>query len=98
MKEIFSSTTSRRLWALLIAALNAAILVRLAAYKFMGRFMRYSGDDYCYEAYESRLGFWRDLWVSYFSVFDYNGNRYALTFLSAVSDQFGPRVNGVIPG
>lgn len=60
--------------------------------------MRYSGDDYCYAAYSTRLGFLRDAWISFFSVSDYNGNRFSLTFFSALVDQFHPRANGVLPG
>jgi hypothetical protein len=73
-------------------------LIPLAGYICMGAFMRYSGDDYCYGAALTGLGFWKMQWDSYLGEMAYNSNRYALTLFSGLSGLGGPGVNAVLPG
>lgn len=75
-----------------------AFAIALSAYVVTGSFMRMSGDDYCYGGEFRTLGFWGGQWHSYFSTLTYAGNRYSLTFFSAVAELFGPMANAVLPG
>jgi len=74
-------------WSILLVIVFA---LPLLAYAYMGSFMRYSGDDYCYAWILGQNGFWKAQVVSYFQVSTYNGNRYALTFFSGLADLYGP--------
>jgi len=53
----------------IIVAIGCAVLaIPLAAYAYMGSFMRYSGDDYCYAAVLVRNGFAKTQWESYLRI------------------------------
>lgn len=78
--------------------LVAILAVPLIAYAYMGSFMRYSGDDYCYAWILRQNGFWKAQVVSYLQVSTYNGNRYSLTFFSGLADLLGPLSSGMLPG
>ena len=82
-------------WSILLIIVFA---LPLLAYAYMGSFMRYSGDDYCYAWILGQNGFWKAQVVSYFQVSTYNGNRYALTFFSGLADLPGPIASGLLPG
>lgn len=72
--------------------------VPFIAYAWMGTYMRYSGDDYCYAMILVSNGFWKAQSVSYTQISLYNGNRYSLTLFSGLVDWFGPKANGFLPG
>lgn len=74
------------------------LAVPLVAYAYMGTFMRYSGDDYCYAWILRQNGFWNAQVVSYLQVSMYNGNRYSLTLFSGLGDLIGPIASGLLPG
>jgi len=76
----------------------AAFLLALAFYAWIGSFMRYMGDDYCYGMILSQKGFWQAQWFSYFFYTPYTGDRFSLTFLSDLLQLFGPRFSGWLPG
>jgi hypothetical protein len=76
----------------------AAILICLAAYAYIGSFMRLSGDDYCYAAHLGQGSFWQAQVNSYLEVSTYNANRFSLTLFSGLAGLFHPVVNGVLPG
>jgi hypothetical protein len=82
----------------ILAACCATLAIPLAAFAYMGSFMRYSGDDYCYAAVLAQNGFLKAQWESYFRITTYSGNRFALTLFSGISDLVGPRANAVLPG
>jgi len=82
-------------WGLVLVV---TLAVPLIAYAYMGSFMRYSGDDYCYAWILGQNGFWKAQVVSYLQVSMFNGNRYSLTFFSGLGDLFGPKSNGLVPG
>lgn len=71
--------------------------VPLFGYALNGTYMRYSGDDYCYAASVTQLGFWKAQWLSYTQILTYNGNRYSLTLFAGLADLIGPKFNGVLP-
>ncbi len=76
--------------------LAIAFLIPLSAYAWMGSYMRYSGDDYCYGMILTQFGFWKAQVHSYLEVALYHGNRYSLTLLSGISQYLIP--NSVLPG
>jgi hypothetical protein len=78
--------------------ITAAWIVPLIAYAWMGTFMRYSGDDYCYAMTFTRYGFWKAQAISYTDISLYNGNRFSLTFFSGLADWIGPKANAFLPG
>lgn len=72
----------------------------LAAFAYLGYFMRPSGDDYCYGAALTQLGFWGGQVASYLGSASvaYHGDRYSLTLFSYLASALGPRAYGIIPG
>jgi len=81
-----------------LGALCLAFAIPLAAYTYMGSFMRIIGDDYCYAAMLRQFGFWMTQWQSYVAIGGYNGNRYSLNLFSALVSLFGPKANTALPG
>jgi hypothetical protein len=82
----------------LSAIFIAAFLICLAAYAYIGSFMRLSGDDYCYAAHLNQGSFWQAQVNSYLGVSTYNANRFSLTLFSGLAGIFPPVVNGLFPG
>lgn len=74
-----------------------AFAIPLAGYAYLGSFMRYSGDDYCYAAVLAQNGFWKAQWVSYLVQPPYSGNRFALTLFSEIAGLFNPVASGALP-
>jgi hypothetical protein len=87
-----------RLPSIVLGLLCLAFALPLAAYAYMGSFIRIIGDDYCYAAVLRQFGFWMAQWQSYVSIVGYNGNRYSLNLFSSLVDLFGPKANAVLPG
>ena len=81
-----------------LGLLCLAFAIPMAAYTYMGSFMRIIGDDYCYAAILRQFGFWMTQWQSYVAIIGYNGNRYSLNLFSALVGLFGPKANAVLPG
>jgi hypothetical protein len=81
-----------------LGLLCLAFAIPLAAYTYMGSFIRIIGDDYCYAARLRQFGFWMTQWQSYVSIVGYNGNRYSLNLFSSLVGLFGPQANAVLPG
>jgi hypothetical protein len=87
-----------RLASFCLGFLCLAFAIPLAAYTYMGSFMRIIGDDYCYAAILRQFGFWMTQWQSYFAIVGYNGNRYSLNLFSTLVGLFGPKANAALPG
>jgi hypothetical protein len=87
-----------RLASIGLGLLCLAFAIPLAAYTYMGSFMRIIGDDYCYAAILRQFGFWMTQWQSYVAIGGYNGNRYSLNLFSALVGLFGPKANAALPG
>ena len=87
-----------RLASIGLGLMCLAFAIPLAAYTYMGSFMRIIGDDYCYAARLRQFGFWMTQWQSYVAIVGYNGNRYSLNLFSTLVDLFGPRANAALPG
>ncbi|TLN23511.1 hypothetical protein FDZ74_03810, partial [bacterium] len=66
-------------------------MLALAFYAWIGAFMRYMGDDYCYGMILTQKGFWQAQWFSYFFPTPYTGDRFSLTFFSDLFHLFGPK-------
>lgn len=98
MMKILGSRKIIIFYQFMIALGCITFAVALASYAYIGLFMRYSGDDYCYGSELTRLGFWKTQWHSYIVVTPYSGNRYSLTLLSGIAGLFPPIANGVLPG
>jgi hypothetical protein len=81
-----------------LGLLCLAFAIPMAAYTYMGSFMRIIGDDYCYAAVLRQFGFWMTQWQSFVAISGYNGNRYSLNLFSALVGLFGPKANAVLPG
>lgn len=81
-----------------LGLLCLAFAIPLAAYTYMGSFMRIIGDDYCYAAILRQYGFWMAQLQSYVAIVTYNGNRYSLNLFSNLADLFGPNANAALPG
>lgn len=81
-------------WALVAAG----FLLALAFYAWIGSFMRYMGDDYCYGMILSQMGFWQAQGFSYFFSTPYTGDRFSLTFFSDLFHLLGPKFSGWLPG
>ncbi len=74
------------------------LLLPLVAYCWVGNYMRYSGDDYCYGESLVENGFIKNQVHSYLNPMPFNGNRYSLTLFSNIGDLFGPVSSAVMPG
>jgi hypothetical protein len=64
----------------------------------MGTYMRYVGDDYCYSAALKSGGFLGGQIETFSMVERFNGDRYTLTFVSFLTELFGPEANAVAVG
>lgn len=95
---ILNSNKRTKLYKFVIAFGCIAFAVALSSYAFIGSFMRYSGDDYCYGEVLTRHGFWKAQIHSYLVVTPYSGNRYSLTLFAGIAGLFPPIVNGFLPG
>ncbi len=93
MTDLGKATTNRIL--MIIAIIG--FLTGLAAYGYMGSFMRIIGDDYCYGGVLRAYGFWEAQIQAYFNKMPFHGNRYTLTLASTFFSMFPPVVNGIIP-
>ncbi len=91
------SAGSRRLLRTALAIGCLVFALPLVALAYMGTFMRYSGDDWCYAAALARNGFFKAQWVSYTVPPPFNGNRFSLTFFSNLADLIGPYANAALP-
>lgn len=69
----------------------------LAAYAYMGSFMRTIGDDYCLGGTLQKHGLFGGVVHAYFNPVPYHGNRFTLIFLSLFFALFHPKFNGVLP-
>jgi hypothetical protein len=87
-----------RLASLCLGLMCLAYAIPLAAYTYMGSFIRLIGDDYCYAAILRQYGFLMTQWQSYLAITTYNGNRYSLNLFSTLADLFGPKANAALPG
>ncbi len=67
-----------------------AMVVGLSGYIYIGSFMRYSGDDYCYGAVLTKYGFWGAQTYSYNNPVPFHGNRFSLTFFQALWAYLNP--------
>jgi len=81
-----------------IGCLCLAFAIPLAAYTYMGSFMRIIGDDYCYTAILRQFGFLMTQWQSYVAIGGLNGNRYSMILFSTLVGLFGPKANAALPG
>ena len=90
--------TLRRAAGLGWGLVAAVFLLALVFYAWIGSFMRYMGDDYCYGMILSQKGFWQAQWFSYLFSTPYTGDRFSLTLFSDLFHLFGSRFNGWLPG
>jgi hypothetical protein len=88
----------RRTYKLIILFGCITLAVALAGFIVIGSYMRYSGDDYCYGATLTQMGFWKAQLYSYQNTMPYSGNRYSLTLFYGISGQLSPRLLGLLPG
>jgi hypothetical protein len=87
-----------RMASFCLGLLCLAFAIPLAAYTYLGSFIRLIGDDYCYAAVLRQFGFWMTQWQSYTAIVTYNGNRYSLNLFSSLLDLLGPKANAALPG
>jgi len=85
-------------YKLILILACTSIAVGLSGYIYIGSFMRYSGDDYCYGAVLTEFGFWDAQVYSYSNQVPFHGNRYSLTLFSTLFSLFKPTINGALPG
>lgn len=76
----------------------AGFLAALGLYAWIGSFMRFMGDDYCYGMVLVQKGFWPAQWYSYVFPTPYTGDRFSLTFFSDLFHLLGPRFTGWLAG
>ncbi|NIM93211.1 MAG: hypothetical protein GTO18_05815 [Anaerolineales bacterium] len=95
---MFQSPRQLQLYKVIVILGCIAFGVVLIAYAYIGTFMRYSGDDYCYAGVVTERGFLGAQVYSYFHDMPYHGNRYSLTFVSGLSSLLGPKFSGFLPG
>lgn len=76
----------------------AGFLAALAIYAWIGSFMRFMGDDYCYGMILRQKGFWQAQWYSYVYSTPYTGDRFSLTFFSDLFHLLGPGFTGWLAG
>ena len=95
---VASSRVLAKIRHILLGLGIVSMAIPLFAYGLNGRFMRMSGEDYCYAAVVREHGFWQAQLHSYMDSPPYSGNRYSLTLFSGIAGAFGPRINGVLPG
>ncbi|GAP13800.1 hypothetical protein LARV_01555 [Longilinea arvoryzae] len=79
-------------------ATAAGFLAALGMYAWIGSFMRFMGDDYCYGMVLAQKGFWQAQWYSYVYPTPYTGDRFSLTFFSDLFHLFGPGFTGWLAG
>lgn len=85
MIQFNNRTTLRRIvMGVLLLGFSLGILSQI----LLASQMRLSGDDYCYNAVLAGDGFWGMQKRSYLEIATYNGNRYALNFLSGLAGLF----------
>lgn len=76
----------------------AVFLAALVIYAWIGSFMRFMGDDYCYGMILAQKGFWQAQWFSYRFPTPYTGDRFSLTFFSDLFHLLGPGFYGWLAG
>ena len=91
------STRKHRIINIVIYFAIACFVIGLAAYAYMGSFIRLIGDDYCYGGVLQTKGFLGGQLASYLGKVPYHGDRYTLTLVSFVISVLPPAVNGWIP-
>lgn len=73
-------------------------LIPLAGYAYVGSFMRYSGDDYCYGASITQRGLWSTSWFAYFHEVPFSGNRFTVNLITGAATLLPPHMMGFLPG
>lgn len=96
-----SKSISERAFQLyfIIILLGCLVLATvLSVYMYVGTFMRFSGDDYCYGKALTEHGFVKAQVIAYSNPMPFHGNRYSLTLFSTFASIFDPAFNGLLPG
>lgn len=86
MKKLAYYQESKK-WIVLIFLF--ALIISVFSFTYKGFFSRYLQDDYCYGGDVLTKGFANTQYEAYTGNTEYNGNRYALTFLSGIAEIAG---------